>query len=378
MPPRAERASRTPPERRALQDALAWPIAVILLLGAALVFFLPSVVPQRFLTLAVGGVLAVVTVSLVAVLSFVVERWLTRHASVMAETAEQQVQSLGVAGLPAATGDSALIPLASAFADAGARAALRAAERETNDLLAQLGDDAATFVEQRVMAARNALAPASMLISADALHALTAIDETAAALRQVTIGVPVATQAIDMVALARDVVASLPSSANAARISAAFDADRGMVVIDRARIAAHLRDLLSLAQTASPVQGTVAMHISRIFRANIEDAPVRRTGDSRLTIVPRASGDALRAWVQRAQPGAEVLSIVITDAGVVPTVDELQHAFEPFAHGRPGDPLGVTLATVRRTVLAAKGTVWLDGSREGGTAVHLLLPIAAA
>ena len=378
MPPRAERAPRTPPERRALQDALAWPIAVTLLLGAAMVFVLPGIVPARFLTLAVGGVFALVTVSLVAILSFVVERWLTRHALVMAETAEQQVQLLGVAGLPAAKGDSALIPLASAFADAGARAALRSSERETNDLLAQLGGDAATAVEQRVMAARNALAPASMLVSSDALHALTSIDETAAALRQVTAAVPVAMQAIDLVALARDVVSSLTTSADTARISTAFDADRGMVVIDRERIAAHLRDLLSLAQSASPVQGTVAMHISRIFRANIEDTPVRRTGDSRLTIVPRASGDALRAWVQRAQPGAEVLSIVITDAGMVPTADALQHAFDPFAHGRPGDPLGVMLATVRRTVLAAKGTVWLDGSREGGTAVHLLLPIAPA
>ena len=162
MPPRAERATRTPPERRALQDALAWPIAVILLLGAALVFFLPTIVPPRFLALAVGGVFALVTVSLVAILAVVVERWLTRHAAALAETAEQQVQLLGVAGLPAATGDSALIPLASAFADAGARAALRSPERETNDVLDQLGNDAAGAVEQRVTAARNALAPSSM------------------------------------------------------------------------------------------------------------------------------------------------------------------------------------------------------------------------
>ncbi len=377
MPPRADRATRTPPERRALQDALAWPIAVVLLIGAALVFFLPTFVPSRFLALAVGGVFALVTVALVAILAFVVERWLTRHASALAQDAERQVQLLGVAGLPAATGDSALIPLASAFADAGARAALRLAERETSDLLAQLGESAAGAVERRVALVRNALATGSP-DNTSAVTALADIDAAAAALRHVTMAVPVAAQAIDLVALTRDVLSALPSAADGARISTSFDADRGMVVIDRDRIAAHLRDLLLLAQRASPVQGTVALHISRVFRANIEDTPVRRTGDSRLTIVPRASGDALRAWVQRAQPGAEVLSIVITDTGPVPTVDASQHAFDPFALTRPGDALGVTLATVRRTVVAAKGTIWLDGSREGGTAVHLLLPIAAA
>jgi signal transduction histidine kinase len=376
MPPRAERAPRTPPERRALQDALAWPIALVLLLGAAIVFFLPTFVPQRFLTLAVGGVFALVTVTLVAILAFVVERWLTRHASTLAQDAERQVQLLGVAGLPAATRDSALIPLASAFADAGARAALRSAEREMSDLLAQLGGDVARAVEQGVAATRTALAASALSRDGAAAHALVSVDDAATALRHVTAAVPVATHAIDLVALARDVVASLPTSGETARITTAIDADRGMVMIDGERMAGHLRELIALAQRASPVEGTVALHISRVFRANIEDTPVRRTGDSRLTIVPRASGDALRAWVQRAQPGAEVLSIVITDAGTAPTVDAQQHAFEPFALSRPGDPMGVTLATVRRTVLAAKGTIWLDGSREGGTAVHLLLPIA--
>ena len=104
---------------------------------------------------------------------------------------------------------------------------------------------------------------------------------------------------------------------------------------------------------------------------------MRRTGDSRLTIVPRASDDTLRTWVQRAQPGAELLSLVITDAGVTPAAADHQRAFDAFAIPRPGDPLGVALATIRRTVADAKGTIWIDGSREGGTAVHLLMPIAA-
>jgi signal transduction histidine kinase len=206
--------------------------------------------------------------------------------------------------------------------------------------------------------------------------ALTAIDACTAALRHVTAPVHAVLQATDIVAIVRDVVAALPASADEAQILSVLDTERGPVLIDRARIAAHLRELLTLARRATPASGSVTIHVSRLFRSNIEETPVRRTGDSRLTIVPRASGDALRTWVLRAQPGAEVLSIVITDASAAPTSDAQQHAFEPFALPRPGDPHGVTLAAIRRTVSAARGTIWIDGSREGGTAVHLLLPIA--
>ncbi len=378
MPPRADRAPHTPPERRALQDALAWPIALTLLLGAGVVFFLPRVVPQAFLPLAIGAVFAIATISLVAILAFLVERWMTRHAATLARDAERQVQTLGISGLPGAMGDSALIPLASAFADAGARAALRSAERETNDLLAQLGGDAAAASEHSASLVRATLDSATPEAAkiADARAALSTVDAYASALRQLTAPIPTATQAVDLVACVTDVVAALLPRADLASVTSAIDADRGMVVIDRARISEHLRDLLELARHASAADSIVTIHVSRIFRSNIEETPVRRTGDSRLTIVPRASADVLRSWVQRAQPGAEVLSIVVTDRGSAPTSDAQQRAFDAFAMPRTNDPFGITLATIRRTVAAAKGTIWIDGSREGGSAVHLLLPIA--
>ena len=376
MPPRAERTPRTAPERRALQDALAWPIAATLLAGAAVVFILPRIVPEKFLALAVGGVFAVVTISLVGMLAWVVERWLTRHAAAMAQNAERQVQSLGVAGLPTATGDSMLIPLASAFADAGARAALRTAEREMNDTLAQLGSDAAAATERAAAAVRSALDARPIDVAHSAARtAIDGVDACALGLRHVTAAVPPATDAVDIVGLIPDILAGLPHEARA-RISKVIDADRGNVLVDRSRISDHLRELLELALHVSPADGIVTLNVSRLFRANIEETPVRRTGDSRLTIVPRASGDALRTWVQRAQPGAEVLSIVVTDAGRAPTNDAQLRAFDAFALARPNDPLGVTLAAIRRTVAAAKGTIWIDTSREGGSAIHLLLPIA--
>lgn len=354
-----------------MQDVLAWPIAMALLSGAGAVYLLPRVVPARFVAPAVGAVFATVTVALVVGLSYVAERWLRRHAAHIAADAERQVQTVGVAGLPVATGAGALIPLASAYADAGARAALQTAERETADLLARLGADAADAIGRAATAARTALVGEG---STSARDALAALDDVAAALRRVTAQVPLANAPVDMVALVRELVAELPAAA----VDVQITTDRGPVLIDRNQMRTHLRDLLTLAQQASPVDGIATLHLSRVFRANIEETPVRRTGDSRLTIVPRSSGDALRAWVLRAQPGAEVLSVIITDAGAAPDVDASHRAFDAFAIGRPGDPLGVVLASVRRTVAAARGTVWIDGSREGGTAVHLLLPIVPA
>jgi signal transduction histidine kinase len=48
----------------------------------------------------------------------------------------------------------------------------------------------------------------------------------------------------------------------------------------------------------------------------------------------------------------------------------------PFAVPRPGDPCGVGLATLRRSVMAARGILWVTGAREGGTAVHIVLPFS--
>ena len=406
--PRADGA--TTPERRALQDALAWPIALTLLVGAAIVFFLPRVVPPQFLTVAVGAVFALVTIALVVILSALVERWLRRHAHDLALQAERQVQTLGVAGLPTATGDSALVPLASAYADAGARAALTSAERETGELLARLGVDAARSIEGVMLQLRasvwqaggsaavaalgtTAAGPASALTPPDGtppdgtppddttaavLDLLDTLTQCTDALRRVTAAVPVAQEPVDVVQVVRDAVAARGTFDGTGAVRLILDTDCGMVRVDAVRIREHLHDLLRLAHHASAPSATVTVHVSRIFRASIEDAPVRRTGDSPLTIVPRTSGDDLRTWVLRAQPGAEVLSVIVTDAGEPLATDGALRPFDPFAVARPGDPCGIALATIRRTVSAARGTIWIASSREGGSAVHMLLPIVVS
>jgi signal transduction histidine kinase len=381
MPPRVDRASRSPNDRRALQDALAWPIVAILLVGAGAVFLLPRLVPARFLALAVGVVFAVVTFALVATLSLVVDRWLGRLTAVSADDAERYVRTMGVAGLATVPESQPLARVASAYADAGARAALRSSERETNEWLAQLGSDAATATERALESVRDAIGDLTSAPGESALVAaragVNATEDSLQALRRVTAAVPPATAAVDLVELLRAIAADLMKASSDERIAIAVETERALVMVNQPRMHAHVLDLLRMARAASPPGGVLTVHISRVFRASVEDTPVRRAGDSRLTIVPRASTDSLRAWVQRAQPGAELVSVVISDSGAPPSEHAQQRAFDAFATVRPGDPHGVALATIRRTVVAANGTIWIAAAREGGTAVHLLLPIAA-
>ena len=355
LPPRTEHP-RPSPERRALQDVLAWPIVTLLLTGAAVAFVLPRFVPQRFLALAVGGVVATLTIALVGVLAWVVERWLLRTASAAAAQAEREVL-VSEAGVPTVTTTGPLAPLAAAFADAGGRAARRSADREFANTLAQFGADAA-----------NAVTSAS---------AFGSVPQYAESLRALTAPVPAAMDTVDVIQTLRELVTDIDPVGDEAVVQLVCETERAIVRIDAGHLASQLLHVLTLARAASPDGSTITVHASRIFRAAVEDTPVRRTSDSPRTIVPRAPSDVLQNWVLQAQPGAELLSIVVTDGGPAPDTVSAQRAFDPFAAPRPGDRFGVLLATVRRAVRDAGGTMWMDGAREGGNAIHILLPIAS-
>ncbi|MCU0625025.1 MAG: hypothetical protein MUF21_00835 [Gemmatimonadaceae bacterium] len=138
-----------------------------------------------------------------------------------------------------------------------------------------------------------------------------------------------------------------------------------------AALAAVLR---AAAADSAPAGAT--LQLARMRRVAYEDEPVRRAGDSPRTIVPRMPHSVVRAWVEATQPPAEVLSVVIADAGHTVVHVDRARALDPFGVARPADPMGLALADLRRVVTHARGCIWLDDAREGGTAVHLLLPIA--
>lgn len=363
-PPQVTPPVRLPAAGRTLPDVLAWPIALSVLCAGALVYVLPRFVPDGWVRVGVGVVCALLTVALIAWLNAAVQRWLRERVTALAAAAESSVRRAGVGGLADQLESSPLGTLALAFAEAGGRDGLRAAERQHAAVVDRLGRDVAGGLA--VMADRGG-----------AVHA-DVIRSYATALRSATELSPATVVPVNVVAEVRSVLAAATLRRPLPAVDLTIDLDRAMVLIDHHRFAELVEDLVTLAQSASPADARVTVHLSRVFRSMVVETPVRRAGDSRLTIVPRASSGDRPAWVERTQPAAEVLSLVVSDAGVPPTPELEQRALDAFAAPRAGDPLGVVLARAQRTVHSALGTIWVAESREGGTAVHVLLPIAAS
>lgn len=139
---------------------------------------------------------------------------------------------------------------------------------------------------------------------------------------------------------------------------------------------ARALDAVLRAAAGDSMPAAAALHVRRVRRAAYEEEPVRRADDSPRTIVPRVPQSVVRDWVAATQPPAEVLNLVIADASRAVAASERARALDPFGVARSADPMGLALADLRRVVERAHGCVWLDDAREGGMAVHLLLPIA--
>jgi signal transduction histidine kinase len=131
------------------------------------------------------------------------------------------------------------------------------------------------------------------------------------------------------------------------------------------------------AADATPAGGRIAICSRRFPRAALEDGAVRRDTDPPLTIRPRTEIPRVRDWLQRVRPPAEVVNVVVADAGPGVPRELADRIFEPFfttkGSGR-GTGLGLTVAAA--LIESLKGTIWVDRAREGGAAFHLLFPVA--
>jgi signal transduction histidine kinase len=179
----------------------------------------------------------------------------------------------------------------------------------------------------------------------------------------------------DGAALAQRVAADVRAALGDGALLVREDGARAPVRVHAPSFAQALAAVLRAAATDS-APSAAAMHVRRVRRAAYEDEPVRRADDSPRTIVPRMPQSVVRQWVAATQPPAEVLNVVVADASRAVGPAERERALDPFAVARPADPMGLALAELRRVVERANGCIWLDDAREGGTAVHLLLPIA--
>jgi two-component system, NtrC family, sensor kinase len=106
---------------------------------------------------------------------------------------------------------------------------------------------------------------------------------------------------------------------------------------------------------------------------------VRRATDPEAVAVPRRTDQRIAEWLERVRPPAEVVKVIVADAGPGVPEEDAERIFDPFFTTKePGKGTGLGLAIVSRVVETLQGVVWVERAREGGAAFHLLFPAAAS
>jgi signal transduction histidine kinase len=135
-------------------------------------------------------------------------------------------------------------------------------------------------------------------------------------------------------------------------------------------------NLLLNAVDAMPNGGTLALWTKRLPRTTLADGSVRRHGDA-IAPVPVRHDDRVERWVASNEI-AQVVKIVVADSGHGVADGHEERIFEPFVTTKdPASGTGLGLSIVRGIVHAMGGIVWVQRSREGGAAFHIVLPVHA-
>lgn len=140
-----------------------------------------------------------------------------------------------------------------------------------------------------------------------------------------------------------------------------------------------IANLVLNAVDAMPAGGRLVVFARRMSRGEILDPPSRRSGDS--AAVPEAPARRREQRLIRWLAGfdeAEFAKIVVADSGHGVRHGEEERIFEPFVTTKTdGRGSGLGLSVVRRMVDSMGGLIWVQPSREGGAAFHIVLPLFA-
>ena len=160
------------------------------------------------------------------------------------------------------------------------------------------------------------------------------------------------------------------------RVTVDLEAPTGVVYAERHDLDQVFVNLLLNAVDAMGPQGLVSI------RAQINDVTAfgeasekRRTDSSQERWTHRPSRRAL-AWLARPESPERFLQLVFADSGTGVAPEDEERIFEPFfSTKQPGKGTGLGLAIVSSTIENLGGTIWVQRAREGGAAFVILLPL---
>ena len=221
----------------------------------------------------------------------------------------------------------------------------------------------------------------AVLESATALEAESArIDRIIRSLLDYSRPRPTAPSAVDVNDTVRSVVNLLTDQGVLRRIDVQLALDAGSITTagERHELEQVFVNLFINAADAMEGHGLIAVRTRRVTVAELAAGAERRVSDPLSFRVDRDPSPRFRGWLSAESLPDEVIQVVVADGGTGVQPGEEERIFDPFYTTKePGKGTGLGLAVVARVIENAGGVIWVRGSREGGAAFIILLPVSA-
>ena len=181
---------------------------------------------------------------------------------------------------------------------------------------------------------------------------------------------------VDVNDVVRDAVELLSTQGVLRRVDVRLELDEGNpeVLGQRHDLEQAIVNLLLNAVDAMGTLGRLTVHTERLPREALRRPGVRRALEGTPVAVEHPPATRADIWLTNSV-ARDVVKIVVADSGPGIPDELLERIFDPFFTTKdPGKGTGLGLAIVARVVDNLGGAIWATSAREGGAAIHMLLP----